>query len=82
MSEIARAAEEQANGLSQVNTAVNHMDQLTQQNAAMVEQSAAAAEQLRQQVRQLNAVVHQFSLVGDAEATITESPVRALALAA
>lgn len=40
--EIASAAQEQATGLAEVNTAVNQMDQVTQQNAAMVEQSTAA----------------------------------------
>ena len=46
VSEIAASAQEQATGLAQVNTAVNQMDQVTQQNAAMVEQSTAASHSL------------------------------------
>ncbi|HET7792921.1 MAG TPA: methyl-accepting chemotaxis protein, partial [Rhizobacter sp.] len=42
--EITAAASEQSDGIGQVNTAVVHLDQMTQQNAALVEQSAAAAE--------------------------------------
>jgi methyl-accepting chemotaxis protein len=47
ISEIAQSAQEQAVGLGQVNTAINQMDQVTQQNAAMVEQTTAAAANLR-----------------------------------
>jgi len=46
--QIAASAEEQAAGLHQVNTAMNHMDQMTQQNAAMVGQSTAASHALAQ----------------------------------
>ena len=42
--EITAAAAEQSDGIGQVNTAVTQLDQMTQQNAALVEQSAAAAE--------------------------------------
>ena len=42
VAEIAAGAKEQATGLAEVNTAVNQMDQVTQQNAAMVEESTAA----------------------------------------
>jgi methyl-accepting chemotaxis protein len=42
IAEIAASAREQATGLDQVNNAVNQMDQVTQQNAAMVEQTTAA----------------------------------------
>jgi methyl-accepting chemotaxis protein len=44
--QIAASAAEQASGLHQVNTAVNQMDQVTQQNAAMVEQTTAATHAL------------------------------------
>jgi methyl-accepting chemotaxis protein len=44
--EIAASAKEQATGLAEVNTAINQMDQVTQQNAAMVEQSTAASHEL------------------------------------
>ena len=43
VTELAASAKEQATGLSEVNTAVNQMDHVTQQNAAMVEQSTAAS---------------------------------------
>ncbi|PSJ49019.1 methyl-accepting chemotaxis protein, partial [Pseudaminobacter soli (ex Li et al. 2025)] len=46
---IAASAHEQSTGLDQVNTAVNQMDQVTQQNAAMVEESTAASHSLAQE---------------------------------
>ena len=64
VSEIAASAQEQAVGLAQVNTAVNQMDQVTQQNAAMVEQSTAASHSLAQEAEALQASVAQFR-VGD-----------------
>ncbi len=62
VSEIAASAREQALGLQEVNNAVNHMDQTTQRNAAMVEQTTAAAHTLRQEAGRLNAAVRQFEL--------------------
>src|SRR6185295_6047499 len=47
--EITAAATEQGQGIGEVNTSVTQLDQMTQQNAALVEQSAAAAESLREQ---------------------------------
>ena len=64
ISEIAESAQEQSSGLGQVNTAVNQMDQVTQQNAAMVEQTTAAAANLRTEAIQLSAHVGRFSLGG------------------
>ena len=55
--EITAAANEQSQGIGQVNTAVTQLDQMTQQNAALVEQSAAAAESLKDQAQRLSAVV-------------------------
>jgi methyl-accepting chemotaxis protein len=60
ISEITAAAGEQSNGIAQVNTAVSHLDQMTQQNSALVEQSAAAAESLRQQAGRLADTVSRF----------------------
>jgi methyl-accepting chemotaxis protein len=60
VSEIAASAQEQAVGLAQVNTAVNQMDQVTQQNAAMVEQSTAASHSLAQEAQALQESVAQF----------------------
>ncbi len=58
--EITASAAEQSEGIGQVNTAVTALDQMTQQNAALVEQSAAAAESLRDQALRLNQVVGTF----------------------
>jgi methyl-accepting chemotaxis protein len=49
VADIAASAQEQATGLQQVNAAVNQMDQVTQQNAAMVEQATAASHGLAQE---------------------------------
>jgi methyl-accepting chemotaxis protein len=60
--EISAAATEQSSGIGQVNTAINQLDQMTQQNAALVEESAAAAESLKGQAASLSAVVGRFDL--------------------
>ncbi len=62
VTEIAASAQEQAVGLAQVNTAVNQMDQVTQQNAAMVEQSTAASHSLSQEAEALQSSVAQFNV--------------------
>jgi len=64
MTEINASAQEQATALSQVNTAVNQMDQTTQQNAAMVEQSTAASHQLTQEAGELGRLVSRFQISG------------------
>lgn len=56
------AAREQTTGLQELNTAVNTMDQGTQQNAAMVEQSTAASHSLAKEAASLNALLRQFDL--------------------
>ncbi len=60
--EITAAAADQSQGIGEVNTAVVQLDQMTQQNAALVEQSAAAAESMREQAQQLAEVVGTFKL--------------------
>ncbi len=60
--EIAQSSQEQAIGLNQVNTAVNQMDQVTQQNAAMVEEATAAASNLKSEARGLAALVGRFEI--------------------
>ncbi len=60
ISEIAQSSGEQARGLSEVNTAVNQMDQVTQQNAAMVEEASAAAVNLSNESRELARLIGQF----------------------
>ena len=62
MDAIALSAREQSTGLSEVNQAVNSMDQTTQQNAAMVEQSTAASTALAGEAQWLKEVVSQFKL--------------------
>jgi methyl-accepting chemotaxis protein len=62
VSEIAASAQEQAVGLAQVNTAVNQMDQVTQQNAAMVEESTAASHSLSQEALGLAESVSRFNI--------------------
>jgi methyl-accepting chemotaxis protein len=60
--EITAAAAEQSDGIGQVNTAVTQLDQMTQQNAALVEESAAAAESLKDQANRLAQLVAAFRL--------------------
>ncbi|KQN57913.1 methyl-accepting chemotaxis protein [Erwinia sp. Leaf53] len=53
MKEISSASDEQRNGIEQVNQAVTQMDEVAQQNAALVEEAAAATQSLEEQARQL-----------------------------
>jgi methyl-accepting chemotaxis protein len=64
VAEIAASAEEQATGLQQVNIAVNQMDQVTQQNAAMVEESTAASHSLSREADNLTELMAQFRVGG------------------
>ncbi|MBR7539686.1 methyl-accepting chemotaxis protein, partial [Mycobacterium tuberculosis] len=57
MNEISAASQEQTTGIEQVNQAVAQMDQVTQQNAALVEEAAAAAGALEEQAQKLKRVV-------------------------
>ncbi|MDO8250497.1 MAG: methyl-accepting chemotaxis protein, partial [Rhodoferax sp.] len=71
--EITAAAAEQSDGIGQVNAAVNQLDQMTQQNAALVEQSAAAAESLRDQAQRLAQAVSVFKLTDAGTTSSTSS---------
>jgi len=62
MSEITAASNEQRSGIEEVNRAIVQMDEVTQQNAALVEQAAAAAESLQEQATQLVQAVSVFRL--------------------
>ena len=62
MAEIAAASQEQTAGIAQVNQAITQMDQVTQQNAALVEEAAAAASSLQEQANGLSEVVSVFRL--------------------
>ena len=59
---IASASTEQSQGIGQIGDAVSQLDQVTQQNAALVEESAAAADSLKQQAGRLAGVVGAFKL--------------------
>ena len=60
--EITAASSEQSSGIGEVNSAINVLDQMTQQNAALVEQSAAAAGSLKEQAHKLEQAVQAFRL--------------------
>ena len=73
---IVTGAHEQATGLSEINGAINQMDQVTQQNAAMVEQSTASAHKLAQEAEELFTQLGQFEIGGGLRASV---PARARA---
>jgi methyl-accepting chemotaxis protein len=75
MGEIAAASEEQSSGISQVGLAVTQMDEVTQQNAALVEQAAAAAASLQDQAARLRDTVSAFRVNGAAGAAERAVPV-------
>ncbi|MGN8006099.1 methyl-accepting chemotaxis protein, partial [Acidovorax sp. 22279] len=60
--EITASSTEQRDGIAQVNQAVTHLDQMTQQNAALVEESTAAAASMRDQAQHLAQVVSVFNV--------------------
>jgi uncharacterized phage infection (PIP) family protein YhgE len=62
VNEIAAASQEQSAGIDQVNNAITNMDEVTQQNAALVEQAAAAAASMEQQTQDLIDSVAVFQL--------------------
>ncbi|MDR7269282.1 methyl-accepting chemotaxis protein [Pelomonas saccharophila] len=74
ISEISAASTEQSKGIGQIGDAVNQLDQVTQQNAALVEESAAAAESLRMQAGQLAETVAAFKLDAVAAAAPVAKP--------
>lgn len=78
--EIAAASQEQSQGIDQVNTAVNQMDKVTQQNAANAEESASASEELSAQAEQMNQIVEDLSALvgGTSNAANTVSSKRTL----
>jgi methyl-accepting chemotaxis protein len=63
--EIAAASDEQRAGIEQVNGAIVQMDQVTQQNAALVEEAAAAADAMQDQARELAQLVATFRIGHD-----------------
>ena len=80
MGEISAASKEQTAGIDQINIAITQMDEVTQQNAALVEQAAAASEAMHGQAGKLTEVVGVFKI--DAAANTPTVPTRRLILAA
>jgi len=76
--EITASSTEQRDGIAQVNQAVTHLDQMTQQNAALVEESTAAAASMRDQAQKLAEVVSMFN-VGAVAVRAPAAPPRAAA---
>src|SRR6056297_2196561 len=86
MAEISAASDEQSQGIEQVSTAVTQMDEVTQQNAALVEESAAAASSLEDQAHGLAQAVSVFRIddakpsgIAAARSTPAKAPVAAKA---
>jgi methyl-accepting chemotaxis protein len=69
VSEIAVSAQEQSNGISEINVAVEQLDRSTQQNAAMFEETTAASQSLTSESGQLAELIAGFKVAQDAEAT-------------
>ncbi|MYN01917.1 HAMP domain-containing protein [Pseudoduganella sp. DS3] len=74
MGEITSASREQSVGIDEVNQAIGQMDQVTQQNAALVEQAAAAAASMQEQAAQLAQVAASFRLGTEAVARWSGQP--------
>jgi len=75
ISEISAATGEQTTGIGQINEAINQMDQVTQQNAALVEQAAAASNAMHEQAGQLLEAVSVFKLAANEQpATVRSAP--------
>jgi methyl-accepting chemotaxis protein len=75
MSEIRTASIEQTSGIEQVNQAIGQMDEVTQQNAALVEQAAAAAESLEDQAQNLSVTVGRFTVDSSSGRSQSAAPV-------
>ncbi|KRE06138.1 hypothetical protein ASE63_24410 [Bosea sp. Root381] len=80
IADISAAAGEQANGIDEMSQAVAHLDEMTQQNAALSEQSAASAASLSSRIGQLNDLVAAFRTGQEQGAANTERGVGRLAL--
>src|SRR5690606_6892700 len=69
----AAASQEQSSGIEQVNTAITQMDQVVQQNAALVEEAAAATQSMKDQSAALLDAVSRFR-IGDADTAPARAP--------
>jgi methyl-accepting chemotaxis protein len=76
ISSIAASAQEQSTGLAQVNTAINQMDQVVQQNAAMVEQSTAATHSLKGETGELIELISRFRVGAGVTTQTAPGPAR------
>ncbi|KAG1525175.1 hypothetical protein G6F51_014377 [Rhizopus arrhizus] len=74
MGEISAASDEQSSGIDQVNRAVSQMDEVTQQNAALVEEAAASAASLETQAQRLREAVAVFKLQAGGRVSDEEAP--------
>ena len=74
--EITAAANQQSSGIAHVNGAIGNLDQMTQQNAALVRESAAAAESLRDQANQPAQAVAVFKVSGSVASFAAKQPAR------
>jgi len=81
INEITASAAEQSDNIGHISQSVTQLDQMTQQNAALVEQSTAASESLREQALQLTRAVSQFKLHDDGVAAAGAQPGALLAAA-
>ncbi len=72
VAEIAAASQEQSDGIEQVNLAINQMDEMTQQNAALVEEAAAASETMSKQALNLNELVSFFRTKDSGNVSVAE----------
>ncbi len=80
--EIAASAREQSTGLVEVNAAINQMDRVTQQNAAMVEQTTAASHSLREEILALTKLIGKYRIGNLATPQLAKPPFIALRPAA
>ena len=71
VAEIAAASNEQSSGIEQVNKAIGQLDELTQQNAALVEQASAASQAMAEQARGLNDSMQRYQVNGAASGAAT-----------
>jgi methyl-accepting chemotaxis protein len=79
VSDIASASSEQATGIEQINKALNQMDEVTQQNSALVEENAATAKMLESQAQAMSERVAFFRIDGSSAATSTGAKATAAA---
>jgi methyl-accepting chemotaxis protein len=78
MAQISEASSQQSGAIDAVNSTITEMDQVTQQNAALVEQASAAAEALQDQALQLAKAVRAFKIDAPAAGRALAGPARSL----